>query len=405
MRPRPLIAAVASAVLAGAVPALAWHVAGTVYCDQNGNLAIDAADTPLAGYTAQTTSQVTSPGATLTGTTDASGAYFIAEPDVGDTYAVTLSGLPGGQTIGVPAGGSYTITLSAAQDHQDGVDFLVEGCAGMSSTTTTTTTLATTTTSTLASATTTTTTTGTTTTTTLCPPIPFLMCNGGRINDYHRVLGDVAANNPGALLRLSRGGFAADGTSIIGDHVEIGDGTSVDDVLTNDLHQGSGVTIRGAVSPAPPLPLVTPCCEIPAFSCGGGAVTVAPGNTRTLTPGTYGDLRVLNGGRLELAPGTYTFCRLKTGRQATIEPQGAVTIDVVGQVNLGAYSVLAPVASAPMAQLNVGGRLVRLTLSTVTRAMVTAPNAQIRIGRGANVQGGFCVDTAQTDKRIMLECP
>src|SRR5262249_12030163 len=129
MRPRPLLVALVSSVVLAAAPALAWHVAGTVFCDQNGNHAIDTSDTPLAGYTARSTSQVTSPGATLTDSTDGSGAYFIAEPDVGDTYAVTLSGLPGGQTIAVPAGGSYTVTLNASQDHRDGLDFLVEGCA------------------------------------------------------------------------------------------------------------------------------------------------------------------------------------------------------------------------------------------------------------------------------------
>jgi hypothetical protein len=95
-----------SFVAAGSSPALAWHIAGTVYCDKNNSHTIDGPDTPLAGYTAKVTSQNANPGAVSTDLTDGSGFYEIALPDTTDTYKVTLSGLPGGQTIKIPSGGT-----------------------------------------------------------------------------------------------------------------------------------------------------------------------------------------------------------------------------------------------------------------------------------------------------------
>ena len=41
----------------------------------------------------------------------------------------------------------------------------------------------------------------------------------------------------------------------------------------------------------------------------------------------------------------------------------------------------------------------------LARAFFVAPNAEIRLGRGSTVEGGFCVESAQTDKHITLQCP
>jgi hypothetical protein len=384
-------------LLALAAPAAhAWHIAGTVYCDKNGNSVIDGPDTKLTGYTAKV-SVSSSPATSWTDLTDGSGFYFISLPDAVNTYVVTLTALPGGQTIRVPGGGSYTITLDFSQDHRDGVDFLVGGCAPTPATTTTG----------PGSTAVTSTTTSSSTTTTLqaCPTIPFIVCEGGKFNNDADILASIAANAPGATLRISQHAFMSDGTTVTGDRVEIGDDTSVFRVRTNDLHQGDGVTIRSGVFAAPPLPLQTPCCSLPAFSCGTVPVVIGRGESLSLAPGVYGALRVLNAGRLELAPGTYTFCSIKVGRDARIEPLGAVTINVEDSVRVGVDSHMDAAPGQPAIILNVAGRRVKFTQNAVVRAFVTAPNAQIRLGRSANVQGGFCVKSAKTDKHITLQCP
>jgi hypothetical protein len=165
------------------------------------------------------------------------------------------------------------------------------------------------------------------------------------------------------------------------------------------------VTVRSGVTAAPPLPLVSPCCPIPTFTCGNELVIVRRGETLSITPGTYGSLRVLNGARLNLAPGTYVFCSIKVGREAQIAPRGPVTIDVEGTVRVGVDSHLEPDAGEPAAIVNVAGKKIKLTQSAVVRAFFTAPNAQIRLGRGATVAGGFCVGSTQTDKHTTLQCP
>ena len=386
----------------GASPARAWHVSGTVYCDQNGSHTIDGPDTMLVGYTAAVTSQVASPGTTATDLTDGSGYYFIGLPDRVDTYAVTLSGLPAGQTVVLPGGGSYTITLDFSQDHRDGVDFLVGGCGSASTTTTTTTTQASST-----SGPTTTTTTSSTTTTVAgpCAAIPFLACESVRINNDTDVLASIAVNAPGGSLRLSHDAFTSDGTVVIGDHVELGDGSNVARVLTNDLHRGQNVTVRSGVAPPPSLPLTTPCCPIPAIACGSGTLFVRAGETQILTPGSYGALRIQNTGEVQLEPGTYSFCSIRTGRSTRIEAEGAVTLNVRDTMQVGVDSHLEPVEGGPTIAVNVGGRRIKFTQNAVAKADLVGPNALLRLGRSASVAGSFCVGRVRTDKHTNLQCP
>ena len=125
----------------------------------------------------------------------------------------------------------------------------------------------------------------------------------------------------------------------------------------------------------------------------------------SITPGTYDSLRVMNGARLNLAPGTYVFCSIKVGRDAQTAPTGAVTINVEGSLRVGVDSHLEPDAGQPAAIVNVAGKKIKLTQNAVARAFFTEPDAQIRLGRDALVQGGFCVGSAQTDKHTTLQCP
>jgi hypothetical protein len=136
----------------GSSPAFACHVDGTVYCDENANGVIDASDTPLPGITVGATSLDLMSGQYFA-TTDASGNYDIPLPSQTDHYSVALENLPGGQTVVVPAGGSYTIDIivNTSQDHVDGANFLVQGCGSATTSTTTTSPSSTTTSTTLPS--------------------------------------------------------------------------------------------------------------------------------------------------------------------------------------------------------------------------------------------------------------
>lgn len=99
----------------------AHHISGTVVCSDT------APVTPLEGITVT----IQSPLSTSTGTTDASGFYYVSVPAVTDTYTVTIA-TPAGLTIVSPASGSYTVPIFAGgiggPDSFEAADFVLTGC-------------------------------------------------------------------------------------------------------------------------------------------------------------------------------------------------------------------------------------------------------------------------------------
>ena len=142
------VSAIVVVLVSGSSVAFACHVSGAVYCDENANGVIDIpGDLPIPAVTVGATSLDLMSGE-YTATTDASGSYDIGLPTQSDRYLVEPIGLPAGLTMVVPSGGTYTaqIVVNTAQDHVDGLNFLVQGCAPTTTTSTTTTTTSTTTT-------------------------------------------------------------------------------------------------------------------------------------------------------------------------------------------------------------------------------------------------------------------
>lgn len=394
-------------LLLAASPVLAHHISGTVYCDQNADGAIDTpGDTPIVGVVAVATSLDVSPGQQFSDGTDGSGGYNIPLLARTDRYRVELVGLPGGFSVVVPAGGFHTIRIitASAQDHADGVNFLVQGCAPTTTTTTTSST-----TSTTIPATSTTTVTTTTSTTTLpvcnCPATPFLSARDVKLNNDGTIGASVGTNGAGGRLRLGKGVTMPDGTTVTADTVLIGNGSNVSSILANTLQLHPGVVVRNGTG-LPVLPIVDPFCSLPTITCGSTDIQVASGTSMgPLAPGTYGRLRVLNGASIVLAAGEFTFCDIKTGRNATITTLGPATLNVAGNVSIGTASRLGPASGSVPVPVNVGGKAVRVSQSGVANAAFVGPAARISFGRDAYLLGCFCTDRAKSDKHITLACP
>jgi hypothetical protein len=446
--------AVLTLLLGSSSAALAHHINGKVWCDKDYDGNFDSTDTLLSGITARARSLDVSPGTDFTDDTDSSGFYSIGLPARTDRYSVRLINLPSGWTVVNPAAGNWVVQITtgnSSTDHKDDVNFLVQGCASRPTTTTTSSTTTTTkkttttttstssTTSTTKKTTTTTTSTSSTTTTTKpttttsststttstssstststsststtmpqiscdCAGTPFLVDKEGRFNNDGDLHGSIGANDPNGRIQLGKGVLMADGTTLTAHSVTVGNGSSVDHVAANDVQVGSGGIIRNGTS-LPSLPIIQPFCDLPDFTCGHDAVLVQVGDTTApLPPGTYGRVRVLNDGHLRLQPGVFQFCDLKTGRGSTIEAMGAVTLNVVGNVNVGSGSRLLPSVGQPPIVLNVRGKQVRVSQNGVAEVILTAPFAKITLGRDSLVRGCFCVETARTDKHITLVC-
>lgn len=389
-------------VLLLASAAHAHHISGTVYCDDNATGGIDGGDTPLAGVTVEGTSIDVSPGETFSDATDATGFYSFALPTRTDRYLTQPIGLPGGFAVVVPGGGSYTIQIitGTAQDHADGVDFLITGCQA----TTTTTSSSTTTTSTTTTSTTTTTTT-TLPGTCICDDFPFLVGIDGKYNNDATISGNVGANDPKGRIRTGRNVTMADSTRIAAYEVRIGNGSSVFHVDGTNVFTALGAEVRNGVGPAPALPLVPALCPLPAATCDAGQpVTVLPGESQALPPGVYGTLVVQDGASVTVAAGDYTFCEIRTGRSSAITAIGFTIVHVTGNVRIGSDSSLGPDTGVPLPALYIGGTKLRVSQGGVLRAVVSAPNVHATHGRGSRVEGCECTQRSKTDKHTTFVC-
>ena len=164
------------------------------------------------------------------------------------------------------------------------------------------------------------------------------------------------------------------------------------------------MNIRAGAGGAFTLPVATPFCIIPSFTCGGDQIDDPPRRGEGLAPGTYGVVRVMNGGTLRFTPGIYTVCDVKVGRDARIEADGAVTLQVDGSLRIGTDSYFGPVNGAPIIDTYVTGRTVRVSQKAVAMARIVAPNARATFGRDSALDGCYCSDRSKSDKHITLTC-
>src|SRR5437868_3396679 len=134
--PRHLAALAVVAGLVSASPAWAWHIAGQVFCDRNGDDAIDGSDTTLDGVGVLISALTNAPGSTFPATTGSgNGSYTVSLPNHDDDYRVELTGvgLPAGATVVVPSSGAYGVPpVPAVHLQADAFDatanFLLSGC-------------------------------------------------------------------------------------------------------------------------------------------------------------------------------------------------------------------------------------------------------------------------------------
>jgi hypothetical protein len=89
-----------------------------------------------------------------------------------------------------------------------------------------------------------------------------------------RLAGDVAATAIGGRVHLSRGVGLADGTVVFGDLVQIGPGSSIDQVATNQLKRNGRATVRGVRRVPPSSPSRSLLVRLPSVACGGPAIAV-----------------------------------------------------------------------------------------------------------------------------------
>ncbi|MCW5891230.1 MAG: hypothetical protein KIT14_11850 [bacterium] len=212
--------------------------------------------------------------------------------------------------------------------------------------------------------------------------------------------GDVGVNGAVRLaLVIGRGSTFANGTTLVGDWARA-DRVTVYDFYTNrHLSPPAGLVVNG-VGPLPtgPLPLVDPLPPLPAFAPSGVSVVVM--GQQALPPGTYGNVTVRSGGRLELSAGTYEFHTITAAKGASILVSGPATLNVQQTLRMGNGSVFGPASGTITAEgivVNVGGRVARFGSAARASLKLYAPNARASFGRNFQGIGQFVAKTVNTD--------
>jgi hypothetical protein len=229
----------------------------------------------------------------------------------------------------------------------------------------------------------------------------------GKLGNQSQLSANVGANDPGGFFNLGQNVFAADGTTVSGDKIHVATNSSVFNVNANMSHIGPGATVRGTTGPVT-LPLTNPFCPIPALSCDSFNPVTVPPHAGALPPGDYGRLWVRQGESIVLnGPGVFNFCSIKAtwfGR-IVVAGAGQTTINVTGDFRLASGGFFGRDSAGPLPIVNVGGTFVRVGARGDISAILSAPNALMRLGTHASLHGTFCVDSNRADKGITLDCP
>jgi cysteine-rich repeat protein len=221
------------------------------------------------------------------------------------------------------------------------------------------------------------------------------------LSDGAEIAGDAIASQPGGLVRTGRAVMALDGTVLVGDAVVLGRDTTVDDVETNDLEEGSQSEVRGEVRSAT-LPVLEPACTIPAVECGGDAVTVRRRKTTDLPPGRYGAVVVGNGATLRLTDGLYEFCDLRVGRKGKVV--GGGTIAVADEVTVQPGGSIRGAGEDDLPLVAVAGRKIFVSRKGTVQAVLAAPDGDVVLGPAVRLEGRACGATVRLGKGARLSC-
>jgi cysteine-rich repeat protein len=213
--------------------------------------------------------------------------------------------------------------------------------------------------------------------------------------------------NDGPLV-LGRRLFIADGQAAVAEIVVLKKGTSIFDVFTNSLvDDPNDFIVRGTTAPLAP-PTIASLPPLPSFAPGTTEILVHSGETATLPPGPYGDVRVARDAVLEITGGHYELASLTTGKLSKVLALAPATINIAGNLKVGhlaGFGPSSPSTGERRVIVNVGGTAVRLSPATHVDIDLLAPNASLRIGQSFHGNGRFIARHITGGRRLNVRHP
>ncbi len=232
-----------------------------------------------------------------------------------------------------------------------------------------------------------------------------------KIKPESTVQGNIGVNEKFGVLKLAKDAEVTGAT--VGDKVRLGAAT-VFDVYANNLKLKPSATnvlgslifpVPGPVYQTEPLVVPDPFDSAnfpPAFpiSCGSGNVDIE-GTSMTLSPGTYGEIRLRNGGSLTLQGGTYNICVLNLNDEA--ETTGPVVLNLKERLLMGHDSTLVPQNGSDSITVNIAGQRPSFIGEDARfDGELFAPVAKLKVGNRANITGQLVARSITVKKNVLI---
>ncbi|MFN8543231.1 MAG: hypothetical protein U0807_03380 [Candidatus Binatia bacterium] len=214
----------------------------------------------------------------------------------------------------------------------------------------------------------------------------LLGVHGLRTKGIDAINGNIGVND--GILR-ARGAIHAPRSAVVADVAQFRDPSTCSALFANETVAPTcapPTSLRGELLADP----AAACGFEPIEPCAGGIdTTIDKQRQATLDPGTYGVVRVRQGGVLRLRAGRYHLCGLRLDRNATLLANGPVRVDVAGTVKLGDDSRTVPATGTAVGQLQifVAGARVQLQRNAALQAELCAPDGTFSARSGATIQG------------------
>ena len=220
--------------------------------------------------------------------------------------------------------------------------------------------------------------------------------------------GHAGVNSPTGLAKIGPSSRLDDAATLVAARVKLAPFASIGDAFATEISGPPSAMARGTESRGQFEILTLP--PLPAFSPGPGAVTVAPEGTRILLPGQYDALSVGRGGTVILAGGEYDFRTLALRRDASVLVAAPVTVKVRDTFSMATGTAIAPMSGSGLGPDDISvvfgsSRALRLGNEAILTASFFAPEAAVKVGKGAYLTGRIVGRTITLQSGVISTLP
>jgi len=170
----------------------------------------------------------------------------------------------------------------------------------------------------------------------------------------------------------------------------------------------SGSSITGICTPNGEVASIP--ISVASFSAGGANITVPKNGTRTLNPGSYGNVTVGNAAKLNLSSGEYRFVKLETQNEAFLNfevSNGGVQVKVTNNLK---FDKEVRVTITPGGEVNSNSvDFITLQSSKVSidkecylLGTIYAPDAEVSVGKNSSFRGAIFANKITVERDVVF---